>query len=69
MSEQTIINTSVLIGGAPYTIRLVDNPTIDDVLVGEMIAQATSIWRGDDLSAHRVSREMRDYLILLGVER
>lgn len=69
MSEQTVINTPVTIDGAPYTIRLVNNPTIDDVLIGEALAQATSIWRGDDLSTHRVERAMRDYLIRLGVER
>lgn len=69
MSTQTIIETAVTIDGAPSTVRLVNNPTIDDVLVGEMFEQATSIWRGDDLSEHRVGRDMRDYLIRLGVER
>jgi hypothetical protein len=69
MSEQTVITTPVLIDGAPHTVRLVNNPTVDDVLVGEMFAQATSIWRGDDLSNHRVERGLRNYLIILGVER
>ena len=69
MSEQTVIETQAMIDGVPNTVRLINNPTVDDVVVGEMFAQATSIWRGDDLSDHRVSRDMRNYLIILGVER
>ena len=69
MSDQTVIESQVIFDGAPCTMRLINNPTIDDVLIGEMYGQATSIWRGDDLSNHRVPRELRDYLIRLGVER
>jgi hypothetical protein len=69
MSDQTAIETQLMLDGAPVTFRLINNPLIDDVLIGEMYAQATSIWRGDDLSNHRVSRDLRDYLIRLGIER
>ena len=69
MSDKTAIETQLMLDGAPVTFRLINNPLIDDVLIGEMYAQATSIWRGDDLSNHRVSRDLRDYLIRLGIER
>lgn len=69
MSTQTIIETPVVLDGAPCTFRLISNPLIDDVLVGEMYAQATSIWRGDDLTNERVPRNVRDFLIQLGTEQ
>jgi hypothetical protein len=69
MSNQRILETQVLLDGEPNTVRLINNPTVDDILIGEMYGQATSIWRGDDLSEHRVPRNIRDYLIRLGVER
>jgi hypothetical protein len=69
MSDQIVIETPLVLNDAQSTIRLINNPIIDDILVGEMYAQATSIWRGDDLSNHRVERGIRDYLIRLGIER
>jgi hypothetical protein len=70
MPLRTDITTKVLLNGQPYSIFLVDNPTIDDVLAVEMRLYAAELMNGVSQDAnHRVSRDVRDVLIRLGVER
>ena len=71
MSEQIVIDQSMVVEGDSLTVSLIQNPLIDDVLVTEMQVQAASIWQNNDsiVSDRRVSRDIRDWLIRLGVER
>jgi hypothetical protein len=69
MPLRTDISTKAVLSGRPYTIYLVDNPTIEDVLVVEMRLYSAEVMNGDTPSNHRVSRDVRDLLIRLGVER
>ena len=55
--------------GRPYTIFVVDNPTIEDVVVVEAKVYAAEIMNNSTPPERRVSREIRDILIRLGVER
>jgi hypothetical protein len=59
----------VLIDGQRVRIEIVDSPNVDDVVVGEMQAQAHSIFSGASLEGRRVDRSVRDYLVRLGVLR
>lgn len=70
MPLRTDIQTKTYLDGKPYTIYLIDNPTIDDVLMVEMRLYAAEVMNGFSPDPnHRVSREVRDLLIRLGVER
>lgn len=70
MAERQDIETRMVVEGQPYIVRLINNPTIEDVVVTEMrltLAEKDgSITLDED---HRVSRNIRDFLIRLGVER
>ena len=58
------IPTKVSYGGKPYTMLLLKNPVIDDVLSVEARIYAAEVQKlvttGDD---HRVGRDVRDFLI------
>jgi hypothetical protein len=69
MAARTDIATKVVIGGKPYTVFMVDNPTIEDVMVVEMKLWAANKMNRVSDSEYRVSRGVRDTLIRLGVER
>jgi hypothetical protein len=71
MSEQLVVPQKMVIDGNPVDVTLIQNPIIDDVLVTEAEIQASAIWSSDSslVSDRRVSRDIRDYLIRLGVER
>jgi len=58
-----------VMAGRPYTVYLVDNPTIDDVLVVEMQLRAAELMNNEVNEGHRVDREVRNAIIQLGVER
>lgn len=68
MPFRTSAAVKVQAGGRPYTVTVLDNPTIDDILVVEMQVQAFQIAQGETLD-RRVGRDVRDVLIRLGVER
>ncbi len=55
--------------GRPYTIFIVDNPTIEDVVVVEAKVYAAEVMNNSTPPDRRVSRDIRDILIRLGVER
>lgn len=69
MSVRNDIEGRFLVDGKPVLIKLVNNPTIDDIMNSEARVQATGVERGSIDSSRRVSRELRDFLIRLGVER
>lgn len=69
MSEQTTVQVRLIVNGTPIVVGLISNPLIDDVLLTEARIQAFSIEQQVDISDRRVSRDIRDYLIRLGVER
>jgi hypothetical protein len=69
MPLRTDIKTRAVLNGRPYTIFLVDNPTIEDVVAVEIRLYAAEVMNGASPSEHRVSRDVRDLLIRLGVER
>lgn len=70
MSKQIIITQRMVVDGKPLLVSLIQNPLIDDVLITEARLQATDIEEGNSANPdRRVDREVRDYLIRLGVER
>lgn len=70
MSDRQEAGGRLLIEGRPYFVRVIHNPTIDDVIITEARVRASGIENGspsdDD---RRVQRDIRDFLIRLGVER
>lgn len=70
MAAHTKIETRYIVAGKPVFINLIENPTIDDVVVTEARVYAASLDRRDPtLNDRRVSRDIRDFLIRIGVER
>jgi hypothetical protein len=70
LAAQQKIVQNVIIDGSAYEITLFDNPTIDDVVVAEARIHAASIDGRPNLVEGRVvSREIRDFLIRLGVDK
>lgn len=70
MSKQVIVTQRMVVDGKPLLVSLIQNPLIDDVLVTEARLQATDIEEGNVSNTdRRVARDVRDYLIRLGVER
>ncbi len=69
MSVRNDIEGRFLVDGQPVLIKLINNPTIDDVMVTEARVQATAVERGAVDPDRRVARDIRDFLIRLGVER
>ena len=70
MSDRQEVETRLVVDGKPVLVRLVSNPTVDDVVVTEMRLHAAGLANGTELDEeHRVERGIRDFLIRLGVER
>jgi len=69
MPFRTEIRSQVVLDGRPHTVLVLDNPTIEDVLVVEMRLRAAELANGVEHPEHRVSRDIRDILIRTGVER
>lgn len=70
MSNQVIVTQRLIVEGKPLLVSLIQNPLIDDVLITEARLQATDIEEGNTANTdHRVGRDVRDFLIRLGVER
>jgi hypothetical protein len=69
MSVRDEVETRYIVDGKPVLIKLINNPTIEDVMNTEARVQATMIERGNIDPDRRVSRELRDFLIRLGVEK
>ncbi len=60
----------LVVDGKPLTITFIQNPTIEDVLVGEARVQATSLETNNPslVSGRVVPRAIRNFLIEEGVE-
>lgn len=69
MSNRIEVDSRLFIDGRPYVMNLIANPTIDDVLITEMRVRAHEIVSGKTDDERRVSRDIRDFLIRVGVER
>lgn len=70
MNSQIIITQRLVVDGKPMIVSLIQNPTIDDILVTEAQIQATTIEEQSEVNPdRRVERDIRDFLIRLGVER
>jgi hypothetical protein len=63
-----LVERKIVVGGKPYTIRIIENPTIDDIVITEMAIQANAIHNRQVLE-RRTPRDIRDFLIRIGVER
>lgn len=68
MSVRDEVESRFNVDGKPVIIKLINNPTIDDVINTEARVQASAIESGKELTGRRVSRSLRDYLIRLGIE-
>jgi hypothetical protein len=69
MADRRDIQQRLIVGGRPYVITLLHNPTIDDVLLTEARVAAAAIESKVSDEDRSVSRDIRDYLIRTGVER
>lgn len=69
MAARDIVSSRLIVNGRPYIINLINNPTIDDVVMTESRVLAAEIENGVIEEGRRVSRDIRDFLIRLKVER
>jgi hypothetical protein len=70
MINQTVITQRMVVSGSPLQLTLIENPTIDDVIITEAQIQASVISKGGTMDlTRRVGRDVRDFLIRLGVSR
>ena len=69
-SVRQTVRQRLIVDGLPYVVSLISNPTIEDVVVTEMRIQAAAIEGRPALLEDRiVQRDIKDFLIRLGVER
>ena len=71
MSSQLVVAQRLIVNGKPLLVSLIQNPTIEDILVTEAQLQASNVEQQVTVTSddHRVDRDIRDFLIRLGVER
>lgn len=69
MSIRNQITKRYVINGKPVIISLINNPVIDDIVVTEARIQASYVQTGNVDPNRRVDRDLRDFLIRLGVQR
>lgn len=69
MTVRNDIERRYIVNGRPVIVRLINNPTIDDVISTEARVQAYSLESGKVDTTRRVSRGLRDFLIQIGVEK
>jgi hypothetical protein len=67
--QSNVDTLRITVDGKPVLFSLVQSPTVEDILGSEARVQATMIERGTISPDRRVSRELRDFLIRLGVEK
>jgi hypothetical protein len=70
-NSQTRINSQLVVNGIPTEFTLIQNPTIEDVLIGEARVQATSIETNNPalVAGRVVPRAIRNFLIMIGIEQ
>lgn len=70
MANRAVVTTRLIVEGKPLLVNFINNPLIDDVVETEARIYAASLDRQDTtLNDRRVPRDVRDYLVRLGVER
>lgn len=69
MTVRNDVESRYVVNGRPVLVRLINNPTIDDVMTTEARIQAYSLETGKVDMTRRVSRGLRDFLIQIGVEK
>lgn len=69
MPFRTAQITKANVDGRPYTVLLIDNPTIDDVMVVEMKLRASELMAETPNPDRKVEKDVRDALIRLGIDR
>jgi hypothetical protein len=69
MATRTEDILKISVKGVPYTVTLIDYPTIDDVVGTEAKLCAMEFANSTTNDGHRVDLAIRDILIRLGVER
>lgn len=69
MPFRTSVVTKANVDGRPYTVLLIDNPTIEDVMVVEMKLRAAELMNQSTDETRRVEKDVRDALIRLGIDR
>jgi hypothetical protein len=69
MSNRSVVVSRLIVEGEPLLINMIQNPTIDDVVETEARIYAASLDRQDPtLNDRRVPRDVREFLIRIGVE-
>lgn len=69
MSSRSEIDAKFAVNNKSLLVKLINNPTIDDVLNIEARVYAASVGQGNLDTDRRVERDLRDFLIRIGVER
>ena len=69
MSDRQEVDGRLHIEGRPYIVKLIHNPTVDDIVITEGRIAAYERMQGSATEERRVQRDIRDFLIRLGVER
>lgn len=70
MSDRQEVESRLVVNGEPMVVRLISNPTVDDVVITEARVWAAEFENGPlTAGERRVDRGIRDFLIRLGVER
>jgi hypothetical protein len=69
MAIHNEVETSMVVSGRPVVVRLIENPTIDDVVITQARLYAAVLEGSMEDIPGRVDRGIREYLIRLGVER
>lgn len=69
MSDRQEAEGRLIVNGRPVVYKVISNPLIDDVVITEAKLLASEIENGPFSEDRRVERNVRDFLIRLGVER
>jgi len=70
MADRSVIPSRMVVEGRPLIINLIENPTIDDVVITEARIYAASLDNSDPtINDRKVSRNILDFLIRQNVER
>lgn len=69
MSVRQEVTTEIVVEGKSVTLQTLSHITVDDILAVEMKIAAYEVENGVIDTTRRVGRDVRDYIILTGVER
>lgn len=69
MAVRKDIEERLVVEGVPFVVRLVESPTIEDVVATEARLHASKIEGYPIPFDHQVERDVRDFLIRLGIDR